>query len=398
MNEIKKENSKKIFLGICIGCIIVGLIVCFGLAYNNIKTNNNAENNKTSVVESSNTNLSSSTNSNLDSSSNSSSKTISDKSVTITNGGSYDLSGSYESITINTKQDVTLNLNGAEITSSNGPGINVIEAKKVTIVVSGANKVTATTNEELDGAIYSKADLEFSGTGSLEVKSNFDGIVSKDTLVIKNGTYSIKTTATSSEDSAKALKAGNLITISGGKYNINSVDDGIHSNGNIKIENGEFTITSKDDGIHADGLIEINGGTFNINAQEGIEATYVKINDGTINIEASDDGINAGNKSSNYSVTIEINGGNITIKMGQGDTDGIDSNGDLYINGGTIDVTCNSPFDYDGKAEYNGGTLIVNGTKTDTITNQMMGGGMRGGNPMQMNQNGEMPTGFKRTR
>ena len=84
--------------------------------------------------------------------------------------------------------------------------------------------------------------------------------------------------------------------------------------------------------------------------------------------------------------------------MGQGDTDGIDSNGDLYINGGTIDVTCNSPFDYDGKAEYNGGTLIVNGTKTDTITNQMMGGGMRGGNPMQMNQNGEMPTGFKRTR
>ena len=38
MDEIKKENGKKIFLGICIGCIIVGLIVCFGLAYNNIKT------------------------------------------------------------------------------------------------------------------------------------------------------------------------------------------------------------------------------------------------------------------------------------------------------------------------------------------------------------------------
>ena len=67
--------------------------------------------------------------------------------------------------------------------------------------------------------------------------------------------------------------------------------------------------------------------------------------------------------------------------MGQGDTDGIDSNGNLYINGGTINVTCNSPFDYDGEAKYNGGTLIVNGEETNTITNQFMGGGPMGGNP-----------------
>ena len=60
--------------------------------------------------------------------------------------------------------------------------------------------------------------------------------------------------------------------------------------------------------------------------------------------------------------------------MGQGDTDGIDANGYIIINGGTIDITGNSPFDYDAGAEYNGGTIIVNGTQTDTITNQMMGG------------------------
>ena len=62
--------------------------------------------------------------------------------------------------------------------------------------------------------------------------------------------------------------------------------------------------------------------------------------------------------------------------MGSGDTDGIDSNGNLYINGGIIDITANSPFDYDGEAKYNGGTIIVNGTETNTITNQMMGGNM----------------------
>ena len=50
------------------------------------------------------------------------------------------------------------------------------------------------------------------------------------------------------------------------------------------------------------------------------------------------------------------------------------TSGNIVINGGTIDITGNSPFDYDGKAEYNGGTIIVNGTKTNTITNQMMGG------------------------
>ena len=80
--------------------------------------------------------------------------------------------------------------------------------------------------------------------------------------------------------------------------------------------------------------------------------------------------------------------------MGQGDTDGIDSNGDLTITGGTIDITGQSACDYDGTAQKTGGTLIINGTETDTIPNQMMGGGMgdRGGMGGQM-PNGQMPNG-----
>jgi len=68
--------------------------------------------------------------------------------------------------------------------------------------------------------------------------------------------------------------------------------------------------------------------------------------------------------------------------MGQGDTDGIDSNGNIYVNGGTINITGNSPFDYDGEAKYTGGTIIVNGETTNTITNQMMGGGGQPGGQM----------------
>ena len=76
--------------------------------------------------------------------------------------------------------------------------------------------------------------------------------------------------------------------------------------------------------------------------------------------------------------------------MGQGDTDGIDSNGNLYINGGTVNVNANSPFDYDGEGKLSGGTVYVNGTQTTELTNQMMGGGPGG---MGGGMGGQMPGG-----
>ena len=441
MKETNKFNTKKtLFLIIGITILIV-LIVCFIIAYKNHEST--SSNNATASDISSdydNINYGNSTSLN---------------STTITNGGSYDLSGNYECITINTTKDVQLNLNGANITCESGPGIYVEDAGTVSIVLTGTNKITSNTTADLDGAIYSTDDLVLSGIGSLEINSNYDGIVSKDTLVIKSGTYTInssddgirgkdnvaivdgtfnitaggdgikstneeesdkgyvaidsgtfninsvsdgiqaetelvisggtftiKTTGNTNSYSAKGLKAVNLIEINGGTFNIDTTDDGIHSDGNITINKGDITISSKDDAIHADGLVEINDGTFSITAAEGIEGTYVKINGGAVNISATDDGINAENKSNNYSVTIEINGGNITINMGAGDTDGIDSNGNIYINGGTINITAQSPFDYDGEAKYTGGTIIVNGETINDITNQMMGGGNMGG-PMQ---------------
>ena len=67
--------------------------------------------------------------------------------------------------------------------------------------------------------------------------------------------------------------------------------------------------------------------------------------------------------------------------MGQGDTDAIDSNGDLYINGGTIDITAQFAFDFDGVGQMTGGNVTVNGQTVTQLTNSMMGGGGRGGVP-----------------
>ena len=136
---------------------------------------------------------------------------------------------------------------------------------------------------------------------------------------------------------------------------------------------------SKDDAIHATTVLTVNGGELNITAAEGLEATQVEINGGAVYITATDDGINAGQKSKALSVGITINGGEISIDMGAGDTDAVDSNGYLTITGGTIDISGQSSFDADGTISWTGGTIYVNGSQISTITNQMMGGGMPGG-------------------
>ena len=232
-------------------------------------------------------------------------------------------------------------------------GDDAIKGKDSLVIVDGNFTITSngdaikTTNEDELGNLKIE-------NGTFNITTNGDAITSINILEINNGEFTIKTKSSSLSASQKGIKANNNIVINDGTFNLDMNDDGIHSNKDVTINKGTFTIASNDDAIHADGKLEINDGTFTINAHEGLEATYVKVNGGDINISASDDGINAGNKSNDYDTTIEINGGNLTIVMGQGDTDGIDSNGNIYINGGTINVTGNSAFDYDGEAKYNG--------------------------------------------
>ena len=244
----------------------------------------------------------------------------------ITTGGVHEITGSHSSIIVDTTEEVTLNLTDTTITSDGGPAIYIANAKNANIVLNGTNNITTKTDDPLDGAIFSNVDLTLSGEGSLIVSSNEHAIISE-----------------------------TIVTVNGGSYNLKAGSDG----------------------IHGDGMVIINGGTFDINAEEGIEATYVKINDGTIKIYATDDGINASDKSDDYDITFEMNGGTVSIEMADGDTDAIDSNGDLIVTGGTINIKAQSAFDYDGTSKYTGGTIIINGETVNKITNQMMGGPRR---------------------
>ena len=246
-------------------------------------------------------------------------------------------------------------------------------ADEVYITLEGENtlgnggKYEAIDENDIDAVIYAKDDLTINGSGSLSIDATVGhAIVCKDDMVITGGTY-----------------------------NITAETDAINTNDSLAITNGTFNISCGDDAIHTDGILQIDNGTFDITAAEGLEGTYITINDGTFNINASDDGINAAQKVEDYLATLIVNGGNIKITMGAGDTDGIDSNGDIYINGGTIDITGQSTVDYDGTAVKNGGTLIINGVETDTIPNQFMGGpgGMQGSPNGGQNGNANFPGG-----
>ena len=326
--------------------------------------------------------------------------------VTISKTGVYHITGSAENCTIivdaGDEDKVQIVLDGVTLANTDAPCIYVKNADKVFVTLTGSNSLsvtgqfTADGDTKTDGAIFSKDDLTLNGTGSLTISSTDNGIVGKDDLKITGGTYSITA-------SSKAIEANDSIRIADGSFTIKAGTDGLHAEnddddtlGYIYIGGGTFSMSVGDDGIHGTSLVQIDGGKFTVSAAECIEGTYIRINGGTFDLSSWDDGINAAKKSSAYSTpTVEINGGTLNITMSAGDTDGIDSNGDIIVNGGTISVTGNSTFDYDGTAHFNGGTIYCNGQQVTQIPNQMMGsrggmGGGRMGDQGNMNDNGNM--------
>ncbi len=271
--------------------------------------------------------------------------------LSITEEGTYILQGTASDCTVLVnapEAKVQLILDNVTVTNTSSPVIYVLDADKcfVTTAEGSENALTVsgtftedTENDvKTDAVIFSKSDLTLNGKGTLTISSTDNGITSKDEL-----------------------------TVTGGTYNITASGKGLESNDSTAICDGTFTIDAK----------------------EGMESTYVRIDGGTFEISASDDGINAAANSDKNEVQVEINGGTLSIKMGAGDTDGIDSNGDLTINGGNISIECNSPFDYDGTGELNGGTVVVNGEEVTELTNQFGGGMGKGG----MGKEGMTPDG-----
>ena len=305
--------------------------------------------------------------------------TVDENIVTITQGGTYSLSGTLDDgqviVNAGDLDQVEILLNGVHLTSSTSAPIYVMNADKTTLtLVEGTESVITdaesyvyedATVDEPNAAIFSKDDLKINGTGSLIVNANYNnGIASKDDLDIKNGDITINAVN-------NGLKGKDSIEIDNGTFVINSGDDAIKSDnttdttkGWITINNGTFNLTATGDGIQAETDLLINGGTFTIETGGGSENSSSKssswgvwgipghaqtssssseettsakalkagvnltVEDGSFNIDSSDDSIHTND-------SIVINGGSFTIASGD---DGIHADTTLDINGGTIDI------------------------------------------------------------
>ena len=179
--------------------------------------------------------------------------------------------------------------------------------------------------------------------------------------------------------STKGLKAGALLKVTGGKFELDTCDDALHGNADVTITGGDFSIATGDDGMHADETLFIEGSP-NIRitkSYEGLEALEIVINGGEIDITAGDDGLNAagGNDGSGFGRggmgmfgegegEVTVNGGNLLVNA---EGDGLDSNGNLTMNGGTVMVFGptgggNGVLDYGGTFVLNGGMLLATGS------------------------------------
>ena len=296
--------------------------------------------------------------------------------LTINGSGQLTINGNYKHAVVS-RDDLVVTAKALTVNAQN-VGLNgkdsVILSEAAVSITAGSDGIRSDNDTEADRGYVSVTD------STVTIVSGKDGIQAETAFLSENADITITSGGGSSarnsdsSESYKGIKAGVSVAINGGSYQINSLDDAIHTNGTLAIADGNFTIQSQDDGIHADEKAEVSGGTFAITAAEGIEATYVLISGGDITIQASDDGINAARKVTSYTPTVEITGGTVTVTMGAGDTDGIDSNGNIIISGGVISVNGNSSFDCDGSVSFTGGTVYVNGQQVTSIPNQMMGG------------------------
>lgn len=218
--------------------------------------------------------------------------TIKDSTITITQAGTYAISGKLDDgqiiVEADKNSEVNLVLNGANINCSYGSAIYSKKAKetKITILADTVNKLTDGSSYNLESTdtdvptacIYSQDDLTIDGTGTISITGNYnDAITSKDILTINEGVMLI-----SSVDDG--IVGRDAIVIKNGDIKIVAMGDGIKSTndedttkGYITIDNGIFNITAGTDGIQAETDLTINDGSFTIVTGGGSENSSTKI-------------------------------------------------------------------------------------------------------------------------
>lgn len=205
--------------------------------------------------------------------------------LTITEPGTYKLSGTLDNaqlrILVEKTEIVNLILAGVSITNSVSAPLYIESADKVFIELAEGTENVLTDaqvyvfpegEDKPNACLYSSEDLTFRGTGSLNVNARYN-----------NG-----------------IGTKNDLKILGGKITVTAVNNALKGNQSVKIEGGELTLTGAD-GIKSDsltegeGVIRILGGKVTITAgDDGLQAvTDITVAEGaTVSVKAADKDVN----------------------------------------------------------------------------------------------------------
>lgn len=318
---------------------------------------------------------------------------------------------------VHTTKDLTVkNLSLKVIAYNNaikgGDSVTIESGSVVAISTNGDGIKTSNTDANKNGE--TRGDVVISG-GAVSVYAAGDGVQaahdfrliagedgSEAVVYICTGSYSEYTASNAGTTSYKGVKVGSELEISAGTIVIQSYDDGLHADygtafedgtkgkGTINISGGSVTIgvyapskttpggrtgrggwggqqtVSGADAIHADYTLNVSGGVVRIDSSyEGLEANVINILGGEIYVNANDDGVNACKKVTTPQVN--VSGGYLDVTVSpNGDTDGIDSNGNYKQTGGIVitrgpNQSMAAALDADGSVSITGGTLIVLG-------------------------------------
>lgn len=302
---------------------------------------------------------------------------VDENTVKISAGGDFEVVGECDDgmIYVNTEEKVKLRLSGMSLTNTKGPAVFFDNVDKgfITITENTENFLAdgkEYTTEDADAVLFSNDDLEIKGEGKLTVLGNYKhGIVSddlniengiidinsyehglkvNDTLHITGGNISVTT------ETGKGMKAELEVLIDDGVIDINSFDEGIESKGLLTINDGEFSIVTNEDGINAG-----SSSSTNDTAETTPKMSEGKRPEGGFGGGFGEFGRVDEETASAHAIT--INGGNLYIKAAG---DGIDSNGNLTINGGQIIIDGpesrdNGSLDSDGAMNITSGTVFA---------------------------------------
>lgn len=174
--------------------------------------------------------------------------------------------------------------------------------------------------------------------------------------------------------STKGIKAGTELLVTGGTIAVDTADDALHANNAVEISGGMLSLAAGGDGVHADSSLTVSGGEVTISqSYEGLEAAHITIAGGKTYLTASDDGINASDGSSNDGGMNGTGNANCLLTISDGflsvnaDGDGLDSNGEIRMTGGTVLVSGptnsgNGALDCGSEIFVDGGVLLAAGS------------------------------------